>query len=158
MELPNLPPDIRFVLLDQTEDAFHYTFEVKRVAMKPHILKRWAWDEEAQIKKHRSNFAEKPFFKISVGPDAAGTVSLMKVEGYLRFGEFYLLPAYQRQGIGTRILMHCVKQANDVGKSVRLEYLKWNPVGSLYLRHGFAKINETETHWILERPIPTVTS
>ena len=30
---------------------------------------------------------------------------------------------------------------------LRLRYLKWNPVGSLYRRHGFSIIDETEIHF-----------
>jgi hypothetical protein len=35
---------------------------------------------------------------------------------------------------------------------VRREYLKWNPVGSLYLRHGFVRTHEADIHFFLERP------
>jgi len=35
--------------------------------------------------------------------------------------------------------------------SLRLRYLKWSPVGSLYRRHGFSMIGETEIHFIMER-------
>ena len=35
---------------------------------------------------------------------------------------------------------------------VRLEYLKWNPAGSLYLRNGFVRTHETDIHVFLERP------
>jgi hypothetical protein len=34
---------------------------------------------------------------------------------------------------------------------VRLQHLKWNPVGSLYRRHGFSVIDETENHFIMKR-------
>jgi hypothetical protein len=35
---------------------------------------------------------------------------------------------------------------------IRLRYLKWNPVGSLYRRYGFTVTEETEIHFIMERP------
>jgi hypothetical protein len=38
--------------------------------------------------------------------------------------------------------------------AVRLEYLKWNPVGIL-LRHGFRPMHETDIHVFLERPAGT---
>jgi len=30
----------------------------------------------------------------------------------------------------------------------RLEFLKWNPVGALYFRHGFQVVSEGETHFL----------
>jgi len=81
-----------------------------------------------------------------------GTVSLMQLADCARFGEFYLLPTYQRGGIGSAVLRHCLVRADAEGVPVRLEHLKWNPVGTLYRRHGFAVVGETEIHWLMERP------
>ena len=70
----------------------------------------------------------------------------------MRFGEFYVFPAYQRRGIGSVVLGLCLELADAQRMPVRLEYLKWNPVGSLYRRHGFAVVGETDIHWLMERP------
>jgi GNAT superfamily N-acetyltransferase len=123
MHVPDLPPDLRFPSLPQDEEAFRYSFEVKRAAMGPYIVAHWGWDEALQLRLHGE-----------------------------RFGEFYLLPAYQRRGIGSGIIEHCLALADAQGSPVRLEYLKWNPVGALYRRHGFVTIGETEIHWLMERP------
>ncbi len=31
---------------------------------------------------------------------------------------------------------------------VRLRYLKWNPVGSLYRRNGFQQVGESDVHFL----------
>jgi GNAT superfamily N-acetyltransferase len=80
-----------------------------------------------------------------------GTVSVRRIGDHIRFGEFYLFPDYQGKGLGTRVLRHCLSLADEQGVPVRLEYLKWNPVGTLYRRHGFAVIGETGIHWFMER-------
>jgi hypothetical protein len=54
--------------------------------------------------------------------------------------------------VGTRIPRHALAIADERQLPVRLEYLKWNPVGSLYLRNGFVRTHETDTHVFLERP------
>jgi GNAT superfamily N-acetyltransferase len=84
---------------------------------------------------------------------AVGTVDLTALADHLRLDEFYLLPAYQRQGLGTRILKHCLAIAHARSLPLRLRYLKWNPVGSLYRRHGFTVIDETEIHFIMQRQL-----
>jgi GNAT superfamily N-acetyltransferase len=82
---------------------------------------------------------------------AVGTIALTVLADRLRLDEFYLLPAHQGHGLGTRILTHCLAIADTCGLPLRLRYLKWNPVGSLYRRHGFAVIDETEIHFIMQR-------
>ena len=153
MHLPNLPPDIEFHVLPKDERALRYSFEVKRTAMRPYIVQRWGWDEALQLRLHSDRFSEKPFYEIVRSNCAVGTVSLMQHADHIRFGEFYLLPQCQRQGLGSKILQHCLALADARNLPTRLEYLKWNPVGALYRRHGFVVIGETEIHWLLERPL-----
>jgi GNAT superfamily N-acetyltransferase len=151
MHLPDLPPDVQFHLLPQSEQALRFSFEVKRAAMGPYIAERWGWDEALQMQTHQAHFGEKPFFKIVLDGRDVGIVSVMRLHGHIRFGEFYLLPDCQGKGLGTRVLQHCLFLADEQGLPVRLEHLKWNPVGSLYRRNGFAVVGETEIHWFMER-------
>lgn len=151
MHLPDLEPDTHFAPLPRTEPAFRLSFEVKRAALGPHIARRWGWDDALQQDLHRRRFETKPFLAIVVAGQDVGTLSLIRADDHIRFGEFYLLPARQGAGMGTRILRHCLALTDAAGLRVRLEYLKWNPVGSLYRRHGFREIAETDTHWYLER-------
>jgi GNAT superfamily N-acetyltransferase len=154
--LPDLPPDIRFALLPDSEEAFEFSFAAKKEALGPYILMRWPWDEEYQRKIHRLRLAEKPFFAIHRDDVAVGTLSWQANPDHFRFGEFYLRARHQGSGLGTRILRHTLALADAAGLPVRLEYLKWNPVGTLYLRHGFQPIGETDIHVLMQRP-PSVT-
>ncbi len=151
MYLPELPPDIRFHLLPKDEQALRFSFEVKRAAMGPYIVQHWGWDEALQMRLHGERFGEKPVFKVMRHDRAIGTVSVMRLADHVRFGEFYLFPEFQRHGLGSRILKHFLALADAERATVRLEYLKWNPVGTLYLRHGFTVISETDIHWLMER-------
>jgi GNAT superfamily N-acetyltransferase len=153
MELPDLLPDIQFCLLPKTDDALRFSFEVKRAAMGPHIIARWGWNEDYQWQTHRIHFREKPFLQIIRSEQSIGTVSVARHDDHIRFGEFYLFPEHHGKGLGTRVLQHCLIFADAEELPVRLEYLKWNPVGSLYRRHGFVTISESEIHWFLERPV-----
>jgi len=153
LHLPDLPPDLQFAVLPRDEQAFAWSFEVKRAAMRGYIETRWGWDEALQRRLHRERFEEKPLARILWRDRAIGSVSLMRLVTHVRFGEFYLFPDYQRLGLGSRILRHCTQLTDAASLPVRLEYLKWNPVGTLYRRHGFVVIGETESHWLMERPL-----
>jgi GNAT superfamily N-acetyltransferase len=152
MRLPDLPPDVKFPLLQKSAEALRYSFEAKRAALGPYITERWGWDEQFQLDAHLLRFHEKPFFRILQDLREAGTVSVMALADHIRFGEFYLFPDSQRKGLGSRILKHCLGLADRKARPVKLEYLKWNPVGALYQRYGFIVVGETDSHWLMERP------
>jgi GNAT superfamily N-acetyltransferase len=66
-----------------------------------------------------------------------GTVSLHWKPTYLRFGEFYVLSTYRGLGIGGDLLKEILVSADTQQIETQLEVLKWNPVRTLYERHGF---------------------
>ena len=150
MIIPDLPPDFTFPKLVSAPDDIDFAFDVKRAAIGPHIIKRWGWDEEFQRIIHDDRFNEKNFFQIQYKKQALGTLSYDVFEDHIRFGEFYIFPEFQGQGIGSKILEHCLRQAKSLSLPVRLEYLKWSPVGSLYKRYGFVDCGQSEHHYLME--------
>lgn len=151
MQIPDLAPDIQFFLL--ASDDCEFSFQVKARAMGPHIKHYWGWDEDFQRGIHGKNLLEKPFSKIVLRGIPIGTISLRHRSDHIQFGEFYLMDDVRGRGIGTAILNHCLILADAMRLPVRLEYLLWNPVGTLYRRHGFLETATTSTHYLMERPV-----
>lgn len=151
MDLPDLPPDLVFVRFGGDPSDIAFAFEAKRAAMGPHIIKRWTWDEAFQRDLHERHYSEKPFFEIRRSGQRLGILSFQRQTDHIRFGEFYLFPMHQGGGTGSAILAHCLTVADGLRLPVRLEYLHWNPVRSLYLRHGFNEIGRSETHRFMQR-------
>ena len=152
MELPDLPPDLTFPALGNTAGDIDFAFRVKQAALGPHVTVRWGWNETFQRAVHERRFNEKPFFAIERAGRRLGTISIESCSTHLRLGEFYLLPAFQGRGLGTAILRHCLTLADALRLPVRLEYLRWNPGGSLYRRCGFVELGRTDVHCLMERP------
>lgn len=146
-------PKVRsvFELRMATNDDMEFAFEVKRESLGPHIAVRWGWDDELQRQFHEQRWGQRTWFIITVDGCDAGTVAIDDAPTHIQFGEFYLLPGYQRNGIGTNVLRTVLTRADLQAKPVRLEYLKWNPVASLYLRHGFRVASDSDTHFFLVR-------
>ncbi|MEP3437509.1 MAG: GNAT family N-acetyltransferase [Hoeflea sp.] len=151
MIIPDLPPDLRFRKLTPTDEEFEFSFRAKKQALGPHIAQKWGWDEEFQRSVHDQRLREKPFCQIEMNGCPIGTVSLQLLPEFIRFGEFYLIDEIRGQGVGSRILAHCLQLADDTNLPVRLEYLLWNPVASLYRRTGFVEIGRTPIHFLMER-------
>lgn len=140
-----------FRLRPAADADFEFAFAVKRDAVGPHIRKQWGWDEPFQLQRHAKRWAEKPWQIICVDGKDIGTVSENFQSTHMQFGEFYILARYRGRGIGTSVLVEALSRADALGMETRMEYLKWNPVGSLYARHGFRVIRESETHYFLVR-------
>jgi len=151
VELSPLPPDMKFEVLANTISALNEAFEAKRDALGPHIKKRWGWDEDFQYSAHKERFSEKPFYRIIRNGERIGVVSVFSTEKHIQFGEFYILQQHRGNGLGSRILKHCISHADKMKLPVKLEFLKWNPVGSLYLRHGFEIVDDNDIHYFMER-------
>ena len=152
MKIDDLPPDLKFPLLALTAEGRDFSFMVKKQALGAHIAHRWGWNEEFQREVHDQRLREKPFYLIELKSIPIGTLSLREQPNHLRFGEFYLIDAFRGQGIGSQILTHCLGIAEKMNLAVRLEYLRWNPVGSLYRRNGFVEVDQSSTHFFMERP------
>lgn len=132
-------------------EDYEFSFEAKRQALGPHIAVRWGWNEDIQDALHRKRWSERPWSIIQIEGQAIGTLSVEEKEDHIRFGEFYLLPENQGRGIGSRVLRLVLDRADTLRLPVRLEYLKWNPVASLYLRNGFEVVSKNDIHFFLTR-------
>jgi GNAT superfamily N-acetyltransferase len=51
--------------------------------------------------------------------------------------KLYLLPAYQKQGIGSFLLKRLIEEAKAKGVKLRVTVLEVNPARRFYERHGF---------------------
>lgn len=139
------------VPLADTTENFEFSFTAKREALGPYVASRWGWNDAQQRETHAKYWANRPFFRIERDGVAVGTISVGHAADHVLLAEFYILPAFQRQGIGTEVLRRVLSEARSKSLPVRLQFLKWNPVGTLYKREGFTVTGETETHYQMER-------
>lgn len=87
MELPDLPPDLKFPRLGLSPDDIGFALEAKRAAMQPHIVRRWMWDEAFQREVHQRHYDEKPFFGIRRVRQQLGTLSFQMLPDHYGFVE-----------------------------------------------------------------------
>ena len=149
--------DMQVTLRPAQDSEMLFAFEIKRQALGPYVEAKWGWNEDDQLSLHQQKWSEKPWFIVQLANTKVGTVSIQEHPDFIRFGEFYLLPEYQGKGLGSQILSCVLEDADRDCLPVKLEYLKWNPVGSLYRRHGFRIISESHIHYFAERK-PTFTT
>jgi ribosomal protein S18 acetylase RimI-like enzyme len=140
--------------MEGDEAQFEAAYALKRLALGPHVIPRWGWDEAAQRAIMLEKWRAKRFFRITQDEKTVGTIAIDEDERGIHISEFYIAPQFQRRGIGSAVLEPILREAEQGGKTAHLECLRWNPAVALYLRHGLRIVRETETHYVMERTPP----
>ena len=104
----------------------------------------FAWDEARQTVNFDARFIADEISIICLDGRDIGWMQVAESESELFLKQFFVHPAHQRRGIGTRLLQELIKRAAQVGKSVTLGIVKGNPARSLYERHGFQITSEDD--------------
>ena len=139
-----------------TEADRAFSWAVKEAALRPYVEAVWGWDEDEQRAFHRRDWETAPPDIILQDGAPVGTIAVHRevcAERCWHFGEFYILPEFQRRGLGTRVLLDLIRESASAGCGLRLEVIKINPAKRLYDRHGFRVTEETATHFLMEREL-----
>jgi ribosomal protein S18 acetylase RimI-like enzyme len=81
---------------------------------------------------------------ICVEGRSVGWLSTTSRDDAIEIGHIYLLPMFQRRGIGTLLIQAIIGDARAAGLRVRLSTAKINPAVALYKRLGFQLVGESE--------------
>ena len=110
--------------------------------MRPYMQELNVWDEQEQ----RSNFAAQWKLEevriISVDGNDVGWLQVSELPAEIRLQKFFILPQYQRSGIGSEVLSKLLATWRPTGKKIVLRVLKNNPARRLYERFGFSVVAE----------------
>jgi ribosomal protein S18 acetylase RimI-like enzyme len=110
----------------------------------------WGWDEQVQAERFRQRFDPGRQRIVVAEGQAIGVLEMEERPSEHFLANLRILPAFQRQGWGARILRDLLRQANDAGVPVTLQVLQVNLAARrLYERLGIIVIGETPTHYQL---------
>lgn len=138
-------------LCPATERDLEFVYTLLQVSLRPYVEQTSGnWDESWQ----RKRFDEVTRFEdhkiIEHEERSIGCLCALERPDELRLVRLFLLPAFQRQGIGTAIVKTLLTSATSRGVPVRLRVLRVNPARQFYARLGFVVIGESETHFTME--------
>ena len=140
---------IKLIPADETHKEFSY--QVKKAAEGEYITSMFDWDEGVQRDFHAKDWQQQKPDIITCEGKPIGTVATIESEDCIEVGQFFILPDYQKKGIGTHLLKSILDKADQLGKNVTLRFLKNNPVKSLYVRNGFRIVDTSEIFYYMER-------
>ena len=134
---------------------FDLTFAIKKSAGGQYVRDVFGWDEQAQLERHKDRFSPKNTDLIMQNDTVVGWISVLDHEDHTKIDELYVLPEFQRKGIGTSVLQEVIKQVKLRKVPLRLRALGINQDGiRLYERLGFTIQNEDGPFLFMELNFP----
>lgn len=98
----------------------------------------------------RNEYPDADDFVIIVDSENAGRLQLDINENRIKVINISLLPAFQKIGVGSKIMKDILTEADNKKKPVYLEVDKVNPAFHLYKKLGFEVYNEEEIRYSMK--------
>jgi ribosomal protein S18 acetylase RimI-like enzyme len=102
-------------------------YQVRKAALQTYVAQTWGWDEPWQQARFQKNFNPTESQVIVLNNEDIGLVSTEDKESEVFLSGIYILPEYQRQGIGTQLIKAILAEAFMRNQAVTLQVLKVNP-------------------------------
>jgi ribosomal protein S18 acetylase RimI-like enzyme len=147
--------DERISLRPATATDTHVARVIHHRAVRDVVMRQFGtWDEAAQDRFFDNTWNPEHFEIVEYSGNACGYFRREHHQTYIEIHEINIDPACQGQGIGTRILMDALADADQLGLPVVLQTLHLNRAAGLYQRLGFGEVGRTATHIRMQRDCP----
>tara|TARA_R110001583_G_scaffold1282_3_gene10530 strand:- start:910 stop:1377 length:468 start_codon:yes stop_codon:yes gene_type:complete len=140
--------DLDFLLILRKKSMFKHLADAKIKLTNEQHLKRI---KEHYYDSHIILRDRKP-----IGLLKLGVVSLKDTSKSLHIRQLQILPQYQGQGIGSKVLAVVKKRALQLQLPITLNVLLKNPARGLYLRHGFQIEGKNKLEFQMRCPLEVI--
>lgn len=120
-------------------------FESYRLTVGPYIAEAWGWDETYQRKGFWTELPLAGFRIIETGNLFAGALHVVEDDVALHIRMIFLLPGFQRRGIGSALIRDIQEDGRRKGKAVELKVITCNPARHWYEQLGFQAGSERDS-------------
>ncbi|MGL1959448.1 MAG: GNAT family N-acetyltransferase [Colwellia sp.] len=124
----------------QHEDV-DFLLYLRKKSMNKHLIKAgMKMSTDQHLERVKDNFYDSTIIlrdRKPIGLLKMGVIAINDMGKSLHIRQLQLLPEYQGQGIGSKVLTVVKKRALHLHLPITLNVLLKNPARSLYLRHGF---------------------
>jgi GNAT superfamily N-acetyltransferase len=135
-------------LRNATTDDAAFALHVTEACMRVYAEQAWGtWNGLADFDPATDMIIERDGLGI-------GLIGVDRSQEFWVLERLYLLPAYQRQGIGSFLLQRLIEEAKSERAVLRLTVLEVNPARHFYERHGFILTHTISPRHHMEWRIP----
>ena len=148
MEMYNLRPAV--------DGDYDFIWQLAVTTMREYVAAVWGWNEQWQADRFRTNFDVAKWQIIEMDGQKAGAMATSHGTAdseSIHLDNIYLLPLYQRKGIGGKIVQDLIAEAAAAHKALALNVLQSNPNAKrLYEKLGMVVTSQNEERWFLSSP------
>lgn len=122
--------------------------------MREFIITTWGtWNEERVQRESYEDSRSPNAQVIQVDDISIGVFVVERCPKHIQLEQIYLLPEYQRMGIGTALLNNLILEASQSKIPVHLRVMAVNPAKRFYERLGFV-VTEATTEFLFMEKAP----
>ena len=142
-------------LVPYNDYDYEFVYQTKKNAYKKYVEDCWGeWIEDDQrnyFDKFIENVRNNAYIIMLRDKKIGFYNGEVLNNGNYEVGNICIIPEYQGQGIGTKILKDILNKYKNM--NIEIQYFKQNPVGKLYKELGFIPNGETEYHYQMIKKI-----
>lgn len=131
------------------EEDYEFLYRLHRETLRDAIDQTWGWDEGWQAHHFREKFDIARKKIIQQDDIDIGCLEVRDKGDHIFIAYIALMPPYQNQGIGSKLIEAVLDEAHRRNVPVELKVLRRNPAHTLYRRLGFKVIETSSTHYFL---------
>jgi GNAT superfamily N-acetyltransferase len=98
-----------YELRPATQDDYAFTYDLLVAAMKEYVDQTWGWEDSYQQERFCSKFDPATYQIIVLDGRDVGALSVVRNGHVLYLSEIQINPDYQRQGLGTAIVLNFIQ-------------------------------------------------
>jgi GNAT superfamily N-acetyltransferase len=133
------------------EDAPIFYAVIDRT-MREFIIATWGRWNEARVRQESLADSVSPNARvIRVGDVSVGVLLVERLSTHIKLEQLYLLPEYQRLGIGSVIIQGLITEASPAQIPIRLRVMAVNPAKQFYEKLGFIVTEITPEFSLMEK-------
>jgi GNAT superfamily N-acetyltransferase len=119
--------------------------------MREYAVATWgSWSEEQARARIVKNALAGNARIVTLDRRDIGTEVVERTGQHIWLLQLFLLPAWQRQGLGSKLLRELLEEGRQTRRPVKLRVLRVNPAQRLYERIGFRIVDATAEHVYME--------
>ena len=126
-----------------------FVFDAYKTALRNYVDWAWGWDEEFQRSGFFRHHPIEQLRIVQVNGRSAGALHVEQLDACHFLRLIFLLPQYQGQGIGRRLVGAEIEGARYRGRQLQLRVIKINPAKRLYERLGLEVTGEDGATYLM---------
>jgi len=134
-----------------TEADSEFASQVLKKALGRYITMTFGSDDQQQQELRRRRLQPTDTWIIKFGDKEIGLIAVNREPDYIRVRQLFILPDFQRYGIGGHLMKDILLESKNKKIPVRLQVFKVNnPAKTFFEKLGFYVSGDTETHFQME--------